>query len=309
MKDIRWFIYLGIAALLAAMAFYSCSKNSSDPAIKSSIPAEVLDNICPTCKSYDFWLPEKTKIEKKEGKEGNQIILTAPAGYLYYGLANDSSLFVWDKKVPDGSTVTVTCVCTNGNSEDCNPVGHDGTINCVIRPGCITCERQEKVMDPTKQTGLEILSGGFVNPGLGVSFAQPDDELPYAFEALLQYPEIKLQLDEFMVQFYGDLSEMPVISTEGATATAPAGYRFVVLNVYGRALVTLIPETKGVSEVGGSNYTCPCNGTSGSCKVKSSFGYYYCVKPSANPCNQACNTMTVEDTQKNIVHSYNFYYF
>ncbi len=309
MKNIRLFVYFGIASILAGIIIYSCNKDSSKPSNLSSIPAEVLDDICQTCESYEFWLPEKTEIEKKESKEGNQIVFTAPAGYLYYGFAKDSSLIVWDNKTPGGNTVTVTCDCTNGNDDNCNPVGNGGTINCVIQPGCTSCERKEKAQNPTAKTEFEILEGGFVNPSLGVSFAQPNDELPYAFEALFHYPEIKLQLDEFMLQFYSDLSDIPIISSEDETITAPTGFQFVVLNVYGRALVTIIPESKGINEAGGYTYTCPCNGTSGNCKTKSSFGYYYCEKPSSNPCNQACNTMTVNDNKKKVSYSYIFYHF
>ncbi len=309
MKRKNLIVYFGLVGIIIfGILIYSCSKESPNLGDNSQIPDEVIDEICSTCESYDFWLPDKTKIEKVEGKDENQIVFTAPEGYIYYGYATDSSLIVWNSKAQGGS-VTVTCDCTNGSDDNCSPVGHNGTVNCVIEPGCTTCDRSEKAKDPVTKTEYEILRGGFVNPSLGVSFAQPNEELPYAFEALLHYPEIKQQLDNFMLQFYSDLNDIPMVTGDDDFITAPEGYRFVVLNVYGRALVTLIPNTKSVNAVGGHTYSCQCNGTSGNCEVDSSWGYYYCEKPNSNPCNEACNTMTVEDDKKKEVYTYTYYFF
>ncbi len=310
MKSKNLIIYIGLAGIIiSGMLIYSCTQKSLNSGDNSQIPDKVIDKICSTCESHDFWLPDKTKIERVEGKNGNRIIFTAPEGYIYYGFAIDSSLIVWNNKEQGGGSVTVTCDCTNGSDDDCSPVGHNGKVSCIISAGCTTCKRIEKATDPVTKTEYEILSGGFVNPSLGVSFAQPGEEIPYAFKALLYYPEIKQQLNKFMLQFYADLKMIPETVSNEESIAAPEGYKFVVLNVYGRALVTLIPESKGINAAGGHTYTCPCNGTSGTCKEKSFMGYHFCEKPDSNPCNKACNTMTVKDDKKGTLYTYTYYYF
>ncbi|GAB4321112.1 MAG: hypothetical protein Kow00127_13510 [Bacteroidales bacterium] len=291
-------------AFIASTFLFSCSKHQNE-----QIPKEVMEEICPTCKAEKFWLPEGSTIEYNLEKDATEIVITAPEGYLYYGLAADSSLITWKEKESGGNTVTVTCKCTDGDAEKCNPVGNDGSVKCVISPGCNSCDRIEKAKSQVTKQEYEILTGGFVNPGIGVTFAEPNEELPYAFEALLEYPEVKAQLESFMLQFYDNLSDIPSLNINETSISAPSGYKFVILNVYGRALTILLPESKDITSAGGYHYTCPCNGTSGVCKVKNKFGYYFCTKPDSNPCNKACNTMTIEDDITNTIYSYTFYYF
>ncbi len=310
MKHKKLIVYIGLVSIIfGGILFYSYSKKSPNSGDNSQIPDEVINEICNTCVSNPFWLPNNTKIEEIKDKNENKIVFTAPKDYIYYGYTDDSSLIVWDSKDQGGGSVTVTCDCTNGSDENCNPIGHDGDIKCVISAGCTTCERKEKAKNPTTKKEYDILSGGFVNPSLGVSFAKPDEELPYAFGALLQYPEVKKELDKFMLQFYTDLNDIPVATSDNEQVTAPKGYKFVVLNVYGRALITLIPDIKNINSAGGYTYSCPCKGTSGKCKVKSTWGYYYCKKHSSDPCDKACNTMTVEDDKKKEVFAYTYYFF
>lgn len=313
MKPKNFLVYFIVAfTALAGLFIYSCTKESSHTNNSASIPEKVIEEICPNCESYDFWLPPNTIIEEIDGENDRRIVFTAPEGYIYYGYTTDNSLIEWSSKdVGGGNTVTVTCDCTEGSDDKCSPVGHDGTVNCVISPGCTSCDRKEKVSNPIAKTEFQISEGGFVNPGLGVTFAKPEDDLPYAFEALLHYPEVKQQLDRFMLQFYRDLAEIPIPIGDEETLTAPDGYKFVVLNVYGRALVTILPSSvyKSTESAGGATYSCPCNGTSGKCKSDSNFGYYFCKKDSSSPCDKACNTMTVTDNQKDEAFIYTFYYF
>jgi hypothetical protein len=315
MKSQNLFIYIGLVGILILGIFiYSCSKESPNLGENNQIPDEVINEICPNCESYAFWLPENTTIEEIEGENGVEIIMTAPEGYLYYGFSSDSSLISYEDKAPPfGSSVTVTCDCTNGSDDNCNPVGNNGIINCVISPGCTTCERKEKVKDPvTKENEIEILTGGFINPDLGITFAQIEDDLPYAFEAMFYYPELKVQFDSFILNFYENFNEQPEPIGNGEQVTAPPGYRFHVLNAFGRAIVTLLPENKEAG-AGGVTYSCDCLGT-GVCDVKkvwNPFGgnYYFCEKNESNPCTKACNTMTVTDDTKNEVYTYTYYFF
>lgn len=304
-KNISLSTFFCLVFLLTGL-IYSCKRNdSSEPGKLSSIPKEVLDEICQQCESGEIWLPDKTTIETSE----NQIVFTAPKGYLYYGFAKDGNLIKWDIKAPPGGSVVVTCDCTNGNDANCKPVGYAGKVWCIMEDGCLSCDRIVKAIQNLEKTEFEILEGGFVNPSLGVGFAQHNDELPYAFEALFHYPEVKEQLDKFMLQFYSDLSELPIVISNEETITAPTGYRFIVLNVYGRALVTLIPEAKEINAPGGYTYTCPCNGTSGKCVTRSRAGFHFCEKHSSEPCNKVCNTMIVTDDIRKVSYVYTFYYF
>ncbi len=315
MKIKNLLIYIGFAGILILGIFiYSCSKESPNLGENNQIPDEVIKEICPDCESYAFWLPENTTIENIQGENGGEIIMTAPEGYLYYGFSSDSSLISYNNKtLPFGSSVTVTCDCTNGSDENCDPVGHNGTITCVIEPGCTTCERKEKVKDPdAKENEIEILTGGFINPDLGISFAQPEDNLPYAFEAMLYYPELKVQFGSFILNYYDDFNAIPEPIGDGGQVTAPSGYRFYVLNAFGRAIVTLLPENKEAG-AGGVSYSCDCSGT-GVCDVKKKYvplagAFYFCEKNESNPCTKACNTMTVSDDSKNEVYTYTYYFF
>lgn len=295
--------YFGVICSLLVIAIISSCLNNGDKASDAtSIPPIVLDQMCPECKSHAFWLPAKTTIEKFTTKDGiEEIIITAPEDYIYYGLTIDSALIQYESKAaPSGNSVTVTCKCTDGDLKKCNPIGNNGQINCVVQAGCTTCERIEKVKDPITKSEFEILAGGFVKPSLGVSFALEDEELPYAFESLLFYTEVNQQLENFMLNFYSSIEEIPQPSIDGEEITAPEGFRFAVLNVYGRALITLIPDNKNIKSVGGYTYKCPCSGTAGKCKVKSSWGYYFCEK---DGCTEPCNTMIVEDK------SYLYYFY
>jgi len=302
-----------ISIITLGIFIYSCSKGNKDKKERFQIPEEVIDDICPTCESYEIWLPKGSSIENIEGKTENKIVITAPDGYIYYGLTMDGSIIIWEEKEQGGGSVTVTCNCTEGNAENCYPVGFDGKINCVMSAGCTKCERKETTSSPISKTEYEILSGGFVNPNLGVSFAQTNDSLPYAFEAMLQYPEIQAQIESFLLQFYSDLNDIPETQSDNGVMFAPDGYRFTVLNVYGRALLTLLPETKGLTSAGGTTYTCSCSGTSGECNTKSTWSprgtFYSCEKNASNPCDQACNTMTVSDPDKKTNYTYLYYYY
>ncbi len=298
-----------MSIIILGIFLYSCVKENPKQVEQNLIPDEVLSEICTTCESYDFWLPDKTKIEKIEGKDENQIIFTAPEGYIYYGYTTDSSLIIWDNKSQTRSSVSVTCDCTNGSDDNCSPVGNGGEVSCVIQTGCTSCDRVEKAKNDDTKIEYEILQGGFVNPSIGISFAQPDEDLPYAFEALLAYPDVQEEFETFILQFYNSMEDIPMAIDNGDYMTAPDGYKFSVLNIYGRALVVLLPESKSINNVGGYTYSCPCNGTTGKCKVKSSWGYYFCKKSSSNPCNEACNTMTVEDEQSRQVYTYTYYFF
>lgn len=98
---------------------------------------------------------------------------------------------------------------------------------------------------------------------MGVRFAEIDEELPYSFEAMLDYPEIYNLLEDFMLQYYANIDDMPDAIEGDNSILAPDGFRFVVLNVCGRALVTLLPENKETLASGawGYTYSCSCSGS------------------------------------------------
>ena len=306
----RKLLFVAMTGLIIVwVILYSCSKTHTALENSSELQDQIMDSICPTCENYKIWLPDETIIKKVETKDETEIVFIAPEGYVYLGYTTDSSLIDWVNKSSGRSSVSVTCDCTNGSDENCSPVGNGGEVSCVIEAGCTTCDRVEKAKNDETKEEYEILQGGFVNLNIGITFAQPEDELPYAFEALLDYPEVEEQIISFMNQFYDDMSEIPVAESDGEYIIAPEGYKFVVLNVYGRALVTLLPDTKSINAAGGYTYSCPCNGTSGKCKVKSTWGYYYCKKSSSDPCNEACNTMTVDDDNNKATYTYTYYFF
>lgn len=298
-------IIVGIGFLI-----YSCKEKSSTT-IK---PQQSIknDTVCLTCIFPTIYVPPSSSIIQVN----DTITITAPKGYIYLGFYYDSTLIPEScLKTTVGGSITVTCNCTKGNQDNCIPVGHKGDISCYISAGCTTCDRIVQTGSgnngESKSTKSEtrILSGGFINPALGITLASENDTLPYAFEAMLYYSDILQKLDAFMLQYYSSLDSIPTPISDSGSLTAPKGYNFVVLNVFGRALVTLLPN-KNLKMAGGSTYTCPCSGTSGSCTTTSTLGFYFCKKVN---CNKACNTMTVsngEETKSTIIsYSYTYYFF
>ena len=139
----------------------------------------------------------------------------------------------------------------------------------------------------------------------GISnLAKKGEELPSVFESLFLYPNVKKEYCEFLLKYYKSLTDIPEAKIEGNTAIAPDGFRFVVLNIYGRAALTLLPDNEITRAApGGGTYSCPCSG-SGKCKTKSTLGYYSCEKDGCD----VCNTMTY-DKITNTTYIYKTYYY
>jgi len=218
--------------------------------------------------------------------------LIAPKGYYYYGISTDNNLFLYEGKEQGGGSVTVTCKCTDGNANNCSPVGNGGKIACVIEDGCNSCSRSQSVKS---SKGEEfILNGGFVMPELGINFAKEGEDLPYVFESLFLYPDVVEQYTEFLLMYYNSLDEIPDVVIDDNSAIAPEGFRFVVLNIYGRTSISLLPDNEITKTApGGGTYSCPCTGQ-GKCKVKSTFGYYTCEKDGCDVCNGASKSLAFD---------------
>lgn len=310
MKKFRIPLLLFTCCISAFLIIYACSKEKALNK-QDTIPKEVIENLCPDCESTAFWLPDNTTVQKTTDPQGDTIIeIIAPENYYYLGLSTDSTLITFAAPGNPNNKVTVTCDCTDGSDEKCKPIGHNGEITCTILAGCNSCERKEKTNVSTREE-FEILTGGFVNPSAGVSLANTTEtDLPYIFESLLMYPKIYKEYESFMLKYYENINDIPVPGDDGDTEYAPEGYLFFAVNVYGRALITLLPDDAGqkAPSISGTKYTCPCNGDNGKCKVKNTLGYRYCKKPKTNPCDKACNTMTVEDDKSRTIYSFTYYY-
>ncbi len=311
MKKLKKLSLLLLACITGSFyIIYACSKEKAINK-QDTIPKEVMQSLCPECESTAFWLPENTVVQKATDQFGDTIIeIIAPENYYYLGLSTDSTLIAFAPSGNPNNKVTVTCDCTDGSDEKCKPIGHGGEITCTILAGCNSCERKEKTNVATREE-YEILTGGFVDPSAGVSIATTSEsDLPYIFESLLMYPKVYKEYETFMLNYYDSLDEIPVPEQSEDVEIAPEGYRFYVLNIYGRALITLLPDDpeNKAPFISGVKYTCPCNGETGKCKVKNKFGYRYCEKPETNPCSKACNTMTIEDGKTKTTYSFTYYY-
>lgn len=114
-----------------------------------------------------------------------------------------------------------------------------------------------------------------------------------------------------MLKYYNNksLNDIPelVYSEADESYITPKGYKFVVLNIFGRASVVLLPEKVKSSGPSSPSYKCPCNGVEGKCKLKNKLIVKYCDKDESSPSSEACNVIQIIDENKGETFSYKYF--
>ncbi len=245
MKKNHYHFLYPLFIFIATIFFITCTKDKPSQIDKKAKSKST----CSSCQSAAIWIPEGTILTEDK----NSLLIKTP-GYTYIG--HDSK----DKILPlqvSGAGDRVTCTCLkhncSGDNEYCSPVtypdGHGSTVLVCRMSGCCSeCERKYEKLGNDGAHGsigsaVLIQTGGYVNLLLEVSLYEKQDvETPYGFEAMASYPEIYEQMENFIYKITGEeYSYVKPIEKEDGLLYAPDGYVFVILNVFGRAVVTLLP--------------------------------------------------------------------
>ncbi len=307
-----------LLSMLLIVLTFSCNTNDNVETVNKSNTDNIALSDLETLSAIDFnpddygpmmWLPQDVKVIKDENYE---YVRFESEKYCYLGYDTDGKLIPYDfskeSNPGGGSAVTVSCICTEGDKDACKVVAlNDNSIVCVIQKDCDVCQKSESVSSTSKVETF-ITTGGWVNLSEGISLAKANEELPYSFPAMFEYKELYSQLEQFMLKYYDNLSDIPepVYDMNNDVYKLPEGYKYVVLNTFGRASVVILPEDTKSSGAEGTELYCPCNGN-GKCKVYNKLVIKYCDKDDKNPCSEPCNVMVQEGGNERSAHIFKTY--
>ncbi len=119
--------------------------------------------------------------------------------------------------------------------------------------------------------------------------------LPGAFEAMFYCPEVITIIDSFMKSIYV-LDPIPTPIALKDSFKAPDGFLFVYVNICGRAVALILPESAvaGKNASSGDDTSCSCGKGSGCSKATKKAGVVYCV--GAKTCSKC--SLTIADDSK-----------
>jgi hypothetical protein len=210
------------------------------------------------CAGDATWLPPGTKTSF--GKKGTLDVVLPPDWH-----AVDVASMV----ASGGGKVTCTC---NKESGGCSP---DESGNCYMTT-CSNC---------SKSTSLAVILN---DAGVRLATTEELGTLPNVTSDMFKVPEVVQAIQAFNLQFYpeGQLPQFDAI--DGSNASAPDGYTFVAVYVFGHLSAFPIP-TEMAKMVGGASsggLSCACNVGSG-CPMDSTWGHKYCDASSCKSCTMS----------------------
>jgi len=232
-----------------------------------------------------IWIPNgSTSIIGIINNKDLCLSIFPPTGFAYVGYDKQNNL----QLLKEGGT-TVSCKCNN-TSGACSPfIGHGPDGDAVGCAGdCTDCTMKQSFISAPN---VEIITGGFINLAEKVSFVEIGQNLPSAFKAMFELPEVKTALKVFLDRVYGGLP-IPVLIKGNNFITAPDGYSLAAVNICGRAVIVPVPSLSlKLSNAASSSATCSC--TKGTCTLKDDtlFGYgaIWCE---ATDCTGTCTLKT-----------------
>ncbi len=171
--------------------------------------------------------------------------------------------------------------CTKGGG-GCFPTQFGGTWGCAFQTPCTNCTGA--AIMPSSGGKLTTITGeGFVNFSLGVSFAASGEDLFMVNDSILLSAQFTTGVENFLEKIYG-YNTTPVPISKGKIVTAPTGYKFTVINAYGRGILALAPNNYNVPYEVGASFSCTCQGT-GTCTANTvPFKGSYC----SGTCKPGC---------------------
>lgn len=241
--------------------------------------------------SQSIYFPPHTHFDST----ATQMTFEVPEGWTY--IYNDQTYLGLEA----GSQGSITCNCTaweEGQSGGgCHPQLHrpSGALSCVLTHPCNDCERSAVEIDEVEL--LDVTSGGFVLLSGDVKPLDPSENIPVGFKALLDYDDIKSEINSFIDNIYGeDEYAEPFVEQDGSL-TAPQNHKFMFINAFGRAFALLIPEKKITIAFGAedafttAHINCDCL-SEGSCSAVYDGPLALC---SSFECSSCRLTTTLED--------------
>ncbi len=234
--------------------------------------------------SARVWIPPGTET----WNVGRALHFKVPAGYVVWNRTKDG-LFL---PLEEG---TVECACAGGG---CDPVVAGSDIVCAIRPACKSgcCQRTVKsLMAAVVVTEAE--------GGIRRVHNRELKTLPNATAELLQVPEIAAAFEEFVAQAHQG-RVIPGVDFKGNRIEAPAGYKFLPVNIYGYLASVLVPKDSAKCAVeafaesedeyvddcgeGEAKVTCKCNEGTGCTYKSEKFGQLvYCESGTCSRCQMS----------------------
>jgi len=197
------------------------------------------------------WFPLNSKVQVTNEYS---LSITPPTGWVYVGYEKKTGKL----KAATGGT-TVSCDCTGtGNCLPFVATGSAGTTaGCA--GSCTACTQKQSAKS------VKFESGGYVNLAGGVNIAERAD-LPAAFAAMFEVPEIKHGFNAFLQKMYMDLPWPKMVIGEDFMSV-PNGYSIIPVDVYGRVTMVPVPTASlRTATASGTKTSCSC--TSGTCTLK-----------------------------------------
>lgn len=237
-----------------------------------------------------FWIPENSIITSPIFKKHTHVI-KAPDGYVYLGTSKDGKIIKSNQ--PD---IIMGCLCTEKKGT-CG-IEYDNNNNAYCGLATIDCGPCFMLVETKNE---EIISGGFINPSIGISFMQEGENLPYIFDEVLKVDEFREEFNNFLLQFYPTLEAIPECEIKGDKMIAPVDFEFVAINAFNRSAIVLLPNLKAPEKaIKGKEYMCSCiqQSTSGHLQYcPPRFRGYWSCQP--NPCELCGPALIVYDVSAN----------
>lgn len=238
------------------------------------------------------WFPNGSETQKDK----NFLIIQAPQSWIYVGLSNGELLTAKNGKTK------VSCTCQTSGS--CLPFTGSGpggsTSGCA--GSCTKCLMEQSVAPKF----TKVLSGGYINLAIETRIIKIEEELPAAFDAMFEVPEVKNKIKSFIDRLYNGV-DYPKVTEKNGVLKVPEGYLFAFVNICGRAAVIPVPESARISNGAfGSSASCSC--TDGNCTAKSkSIPFIGSVTYCEGSCQGTCTLSTSKD--KKLTYQAEFFKF
>jgi hypothetical protein len=233
-----------------------------------------------------MWQPEGSVVTRVNS---HTVSVKAPEGwkYIYKEIVGGEGGDAY-AAMASGASVSITCDCTKGTG--CTASESGDMVGCIMGSDCQSCDLSSNV-GVTLDGILEVVKierGGFVKPKGGVRFVEGKTKLPMFMPEIFDIAELKTEIDNFLNTIYKN-GEPPIASIENGLVTAPAGYLFAGINVFGRGASILVPvdmvEELQLASYGSTAVTFSCSCTDGGCEGFR-MGYMYLCR--AFDCTGTC---------------------
>lgn len=251
-----------------------------------------------SCGADKLWIPEGSNVITTDS---GSLAIEPPEGWVLVGYDANGEARV----LADGDC---SCDCTS-SSGSCMPSIFQGNCSCTASGGCTSCslstgggggvEIQAQAFgdlgDTLKADSFtEVENSGYINLYAGIELTD-DADLPMAFDAMFELPIVQKAASAFFDRLYPN-GRAPEPVLLGDRFELPLGYELVRVNVFGRAALVAVPQTRGQAlekaEVAAAGGSCSC--TSGSCTYESTNvpfkgTFHYCEGECSGTCTLSVN--------------------